>query len=225
MPNHDNQLNPTHGSCRTPKPDGGLEGGTEPTAQNPCPPDKYYEPASGFWIINPGTKLIGNSIGGCQGAGRAYWFVPPQTAGNSGKPQLADLKFKPIGTFRNNRAHSCYAGLYAEPENDIYSEQLLPHKDGKREEELVFNVVDGLTVTRMRDRGIWLRPSFWVVKNARLATNRDSVSLVTAGGVDGTAPGNWALLEELGAGGHQQQQRRPVRTLSVQGPDRTQQRW
>ena len=60
----------------------------------------------------------------------------------------------------------------------------------------MFNVVDGLTVTRMRDRGIWLRPSFWVVKNARLATNRDSVSLVTAGGVDGTAPGNWALLED-----------------------------
>jgi hypothetical protein len=196
VPNHDNQLNPTHGSCRTPKADGGLEGGTEPSAQNPCPPNKYYEPASGFWIINPATKLIGNSIGGCQGAGRAYWFVPPRTAGNSGKPQLADLKFKPIGTFRNNRAHSCLAGLYGEPENDIFSEQLLPHKDGKQEEESVFNVVDGLTVTRMRDRGIWLRPSFWVVKNARLATNRDSVSLVTAGGVDGTAPGNWALLED-----------------------------
>ena len=61
---------------------------------------------------------------------------------------------------------------------------------------MVFNVVDGFTVTRMRDRGIWLRPSFWVIKNARLATNRDSVSLVTAGGVDGTAPGNWALLED-----------------------------
>ena len=42
------------------------------------PPDKYYEPASGFWIVNPGTKLIGNSIGGCQGVGRAYWYVPPQ---------------------------------------------------------------------------------------------------------------------------------------------------
>ena len=53
------------------------------------------------------------------------------------------------------------------------------------------------TITRMRDRGIWLRPSFWVIKNARLATiPRDSVSLVTAGGVDGTAPGNWALLED-----------------------------
>ena len=60
----------------------------------------------------------------------------------------------------------------------------------------MFNVVDGLTVTRMRDRGIWLRPSFWVVKNSRLATNRDSVSLVTASGVDGTAPGNWALLQD-----------------------------
>ena len=194
--NHDNQLNPTHGSCRTPKADGGLEGGTEPTAQTRVrPTTTMNRPAASGSSIRA-TKLIGNSIGGCQGAGRAYWFVPPKTAGNSGKPQLADLKFKPIGTFRNNRAHSCYAGLYAEPENDIFSEQLLPHKDGKREEESVFNVVDGLTVTRMRDRGIWLRPSFWVVKNARLATNRDSVSLVTAGGVDGTAPGNWALLED-----------------------------
>ena len=65
----------------------------------------------------------------------------------------------------------------------------------------MFNVVDGFTVTRMRDRGIWLRPSFWVVKNARLATNRDSVSLVTAGGVDGTAPGQLGAAEGFGAGG------------------------
>jgi hypothetical protein len=196
VPNHDNQLNPTHGSCRDPLPDGRLGGAREPTKDTPCKPSSYFEPASGFWIINPGTKLIGNSIGGCQGVGRAYWYVPPKTAGSSGKPDLANLKFKPVGEFRNNRAHSCYAGLYAEPENDVYSDQLLPHKGGELEGESVFNVVDGLTVTRMRDRGIWLRPSFWVVKNARLATNRDSVSLVTAGGVDGTAPGNWALLED-----------------------------
>jgi hypothetical protein len=192
VPNYDNQANPTHGFCLDPRPDGGLGNPRAPK----CDPRSYYEPASGFWIINPGTKLIGNSIGGCQGAGRAYWYVPPPNAGDTGKNELGNLKFKPIGEFRNNRAHSCYAGLYAEPENNVASEQLFPHEGGKPEGESVFNVVDGFTVTRMRDRGIWLRPSFWVVKNARLATNRDSVSLVTAGGVDGTAPGNWALLQD-----------------------------
>jgi hypothetical protein len=181
--NHDNQNNPTHGSCRTPLPSGELKAGTPP----PCSPSQYYEPASGFWIINPSAKLIGNSIGGCQGVGRAYWYVPPKTN---------NLKFKPVGLFKNNRGHSCYAGLYAEPENDVASDQLQPHKDGTPNGPSVFNLVDGITITRMRDRGIWLRPSFWVVKNARVATNRDSVSLVTAGGVDGTAPGNWALLED-----------------------------
>jgi Ubiquitin-activating enzyme E1 FCCH domain len=196
VPNHDNQLNPTHGACRDPLPTGDLSAGWYPSQGNTCKPTQYSEPASGFWIVNPVTKLIGNSIGGCQGVGRAYWYVPPKTASNTGKPDLVDLKFKPIGEFRSNRAHSCYAGLYVEPENFVASEQLQPHQGGTREGASVFNVVDGFTVTRMRDRGIWLRPSFWVVKNARLATNRDSVSLVTAGGVDGTAPGNWALLKD-----------------------------
>ena len=191
--NHDHQGNPTHGSCRDPRPDGGLGGYGGPT---PCKASSYFEPASGFWIVNPATKLIGNSIGGCQGVGRAYWYVPPTTPGDSGKPDLVNLKFKPIGEFRNNRAHSCYSGLYAEPEDTVVSEQLLPHVGGLLEGASVFNLIDGLTVTRMRDRGIWLRPSFWVIKNARLATDRDEVSLVTAGGVDGTAPGNWALLED-----------------------------
>lgn len=194
--NHDNQLNPTHGACRDPLPTGDLSAGWYPSLGNTCKPSQYSEPASGFWIVNPATKLIGNSIGGCQGVGRAYWYVPPTTASNTGKPDLVNLKFKPIGEFRNNRAHSCYAGLYVEPENFVASEQLQPHLGGTLAGESVFNVIDGFTVTRMRDRGIWLRPSFWVVKNARLATNRDSVSLVTAGGVDGTAPGNWALLKD-----------------------------
>jgi hypothetical protein len=219
--NHDNQLNPTHGSCRDPLPSGDLGGGREPTEGNLCKPSQYYEPASGFWIINPGTKLIGNSIGGCQGVGRAYWYVPPTGPGDTKNPDLKNLKFKPIGEFRNNRAHSCYAGLYVEPENTVFSEQLQPHLGGTPEGASVFNVVDGLTVTRMRDRGIWLRPSFWVVKNARLATNRDSVSLVTAGGVDGTAPGNWALLQDsllLGISLNNVDRFGPCPYLGVTGP-------
>ena len=59
----------------------------------------------------------------------------------------------------------------------------------------LFSLFDGITATRNRDRGVWLRPDWFVVKNARLATNRDSVSLVSAGGFDGAAPGSWAMLE------------------------------
>jgi hypothetical protein len=39
------------------------------------------------------------------------------------------------------------------------------------------------------------RPFWNVVTNSAFATNRDSVTLLTAGGVDGTAPGGWDLLE------------------------------
>ena len=59
---------------------GELGGGWEPKQGN-VQAHPVLQPASGFWIINPG-KLIGNSIGGCQGVGRAYWYVPPKTAGN-----------------------------------------------------------------------------------------------------------------------------------------------
>ena len=55
---------------------------------------------------------------------------------------------------------------------------------------------DGVTATRNRFRGIWLRPSFYTVKDARLATNRDSISLVTSGGPDGNYPGIYSLLQD-----------------------------
>ena len=109
---------------------------------------------------------------------------------------LLNLKFKPIGEFRNNRAHSCYAGMYSEPENSSFPSNCC-RMMAARWRGIGIQCGRRLDGHRMRDRGIWLRPSFWVIKNARLATNRDSVSLVTAGGVDGTAPGNWALLEDL----------------------------
>ena len=152
--NHDDQANPTHGACRKVELNGGLGGlpaGQDPN--KPCPASNYFEPPSGFWIINPGTKLIGNSIGGCQGVGRAYWFVPPTNPGKTGKPELALLKYRQIGEFKNNRAHSCYAGLYAEPEDTVVSEQLFPHKDGKLEGELLFNVVDGMIFNGRAEEG------------------------------------------------------------------------
>src|SRR5262249_16390148 len=51
-----------------------------------------------------------------------------------------------------------------------------------------------MTATRNRNRGIWVRPGWYHIDNARLATNRDSVSLVSAGGTEGSPPGEWSLL-------------------------------
>jgi hypothetical protein len=192
IPNKDDVNNPTHGSCMAADKNGNVifrnpnTDGTCPTVDN-FPPLVYYEPASGFWIVNPGTALIGNSIAGCQGTGRGYWYVPPETG---------NLKYMPVGQFLNNRVHGCYAGLYAEPENGVKSEQLFPHVKGERLGEPITALFNGITATRIRDRGVWLRPSYYIVKNARLATSRDDVSLVTAGGVDGTAPGNWSIFQD-----------------------------
>lgn len=187
VPNTDAQSNPTHGSCWTTSPDGGLTYASEV----PCAAGQLYtEPASGFWIIHPGTELVGNSIAGCQGVGRGYWYVPPQGGG------LETLKFEPIGEFRNNRVHGCYAGLYNEPEYSVRSEQLFPHENAAFEGRPIIGRFEGLTATRNRFRGIWMRPVWFVVKHARLATNRENATLVSSGGLDGNAPGVWALIED-----------------------------
>ena len=85
IPNTDAGTNPVHGSCTQIIDSGQLGGYVPPSTIAPnCPPknnpnlETYVEPASGFWILNPNTQLIGNSIGGCQGVGVGYWYVPPQ---------------------------------------------------------------------------------------------------------------------------------------------------
>ena len=217
--NHDNQLNPTHGSCRDPLPSGDLGGGREPKEGNLCKPSQYYEPASGFWIINPGTKLIGNSIAGCQGVGRAYWYVPPTGPGDTKNPDLKHLKFKPIGRFRNIARIRATPACTSSRRTPSFR-AAAPHLGRAPEGASVFNVVDGLTVTRMRDRGIWLRPSFWVVKNAALPPiaipSRSSRREASTDGARqlGAAPG-------FAAAGNQPQQRRSFRALPVPGRYRT----
>lgn len=187
VPNADSQTNPTHGSCWRYGPDGGLAY----VSEVPCAGDAVYtEPASGFWIIHPGTEMVGNSIAGCQGVGRGFWYVPPQGGG------LPNLKFEPIGEFKNNRVHGCYAGLYNEPEYSVRSEQLFPHRDGTIVSPPIIGTFDGITATRNRFRGVWMRPVWFTVKNARLATNRENATLVSSGGLDGNAPGVWALLSD-----------------------------
>jgi hypothetical protein len=223
IPNTDDQTNPVHGLCQKPNTNnqggfgitrdpqapisvGGKDqlfpcqsGGTcsfQPTDPNCALPEFYTIPANGFWISNPTTILIGNSIGGCQGVGRAYWWVPPNRPimvnGN-----LVDVQYLKVGKFSNNRAHSCYAGFYGEGEFSVVgSGQFFPHADGTPNGAPVVAHFDGMTASRNRYRGMWLRPSFFEITNPRFATNRLSMSLVTSGGIDGNAPGAWDIVKD-----------------------------
>jgi hypothetical protein len=214
VPDVDNQAAPTHSDCFLPDGAGGLR-----TARvldkfgERCKGNELYEePASGFWLVNPGTNLVGNSIGGCQGVGVGIWYVPPPDTlqpnfeciqGVPGKctptipPRIPNpTKFIPIGTWRDNHAHACYDGFFGETQFGLHSEQPQPKVGGMVTGKNLVATFDGLTATRNRDRGVWLRPLWSVFKNGRFATNRDDVSLVSSGGLDGNAPGVWALLED-----------------------------
>ena len=168
----------------------------------PAPPGSgnvYFEPPSGFWLLNPSAKLMNNSIAGCQDTGAAYWYVTPPDASNNA------VKFIPIGptypdphgVFQNNRGHGCYRGLNDDPFEVPTADQLFGYQTGINNGGATSPQVDefdGLTLSRIRYRGVWLRPLFFYLKDARLATNRRSISFVTSGGADGNYPGVWSLL-------------------------------
>lgn len=195
IPDKDNHNNPVHGSCAEIRANGDIGDGLPGAVPAECPGSKlpndlgtvYTEPAAGFWLVNPSATLTNNSIGGCQGVGVGYWYVTsPDTA----------VQTLQLGGFLNNRAHACFNGLYGENQFTVHSAQNLnPHVGGLSSGQPVIAKFDGLTATRNRDRGVWVRPFWNVVTNSAFATNRDSVTLLTAGGVDGTAPGGWDLLE------------------------------
>ena len=206
----DNQGNPVTGSCFTPRTGAGDSGTlTVGGAAGACkPPDVYFEPPSGFWIINPSIKLINNSIAGCQDVGMGYWYVTPTMP-----PLLANDKFIPIGSqysgrlhgeFTNNRVHGCYGGLYTDSNAGVVSGQLAGYVNGNNSfsppttppNHAVVDEFDQLTATRIRWRALWVRPSFNVVYQSRFATNRRSLSFVTSGGADGNYPNLWALLKD-----------------------------
>jgi len=162
----------------------------------------YFEPPSGFWILNPSARLIGNSIAGCQDTGAAYWYIPPPD------PNLNAVKFIPIGpdtlynpdtqvhgVFQNNRGHGCYRGLNDDPFEMPTADQIFGYSNAAKSNlnHPVVDEFDGLTLSRIRDRGLWLRPVFFFVKDGRFATNRRSISFVTSGGADGNYPGVWSL--------------------------------
>jgi hypothetical protein len=196
IPNTDNQSAPTHGACWVKNGNGGLTlaARNEPTPDGtpPCNSGEFYEEwSSGFWILNPNTVMQGNSIGGCQGLGIGYWYVPSATDSS-----ITAAKFQPLGLFQNNRVHGCYNGVFGEGVFDITSDQLFPKQGGNNAHPPIIATFDGVTSFRNRNRGFWLRPVWYVLKNSHLATNRDSVTLVSSGGNDGNAPGVWSLLED-----------------------------
>ncbi|MCC6868970.1 MAG: hypothetical protein IT522_09115 [Burkholderiales bacterium] len=200
--NTDDKSLAVHGQCFARQPSGLLDGAADVVPGNPptCPPDKlyYYEGPSGFWLVNPGTELLGNSIGGCQATGKAYWYIPPTTQ-NWKDPvnnnfQMANL---PVGAFVNNRAHACYDGIFGEGEAGIAGDQQLqPKVGGDNNKQNIVAQFTAFTASRIRNRGVWMRPTWFVFDHARVATSREGVTLVTSGGLDGNAPGVWGLLKD-----------------------------
>ncbi|MGH8426448.1 MAG: G8 domain-containing protein [Gammaproteobacteria bacterium] len=221
IPDTGNQAQLVNGSCTRydPNNSGSLGGYFNPLVTNadgtttytPCSQfvkDKiaypvYIEPANGFWIQNPKTVLEGNAIAGCQGVGRGFWWVMP------GPPIMVngvneEPKFFRLGKFGDNRASACYSGFYAENEYSVHSDQLFPHALGIVNSPSIIATLDGMTATRNRFRGVWLRPVWFAIKDGHFASNRENVSMVTSGGLDGNAPGVWDLLENSVVVGYSQ---------------------
>ena len=137
---------------------------------------------TGFWISSPGNSFDNNVVAGCQLQGRGFWVLP----------ETADVLHTVITSFNNNRVNSCYNGLDTAADLGSIGQNYTPYLNGKD----ALAVFDTVTATRNRNRGIWLRPNWYHLSNARLATNRDSVSLVSAGGSEGSPPGEWSLLSD-----------------------------
>ncbi len=154
---------------------------------------------SGFWITNPGgNRFVGNSIAGCQALGRGFWLLPNAAVDGARTTPM------PAGAFSGNRAHGCYNGFDSAADDGVTGAALytpmgpclLGAEAGKSNQCDVVAVLDGLTATRNRNRGIWLRASWYRLTGTRLATNRHGVSLVSSGGTEGSPPGVWGLLED-----------------------------
>ncbi len=172
-----------------------------------CPPaiSGLFRAAYRLLDRQSGDRDDRNSMGGCQSIGKAFWYVPP-----AGQDSSFQLKFQPVGKFVNNRAHSCYDGVFGETDTGIKSEQLFSKVDGDNTKKNLVAKFDGFTAFRIRNRGIWMRPVWFVFENARVATSREGVSLVTSGGIDGNAPGVWGMLKDSTVIRRVQEQRRPL---------------
>jgi len=145
-----------------------------------------YE-SSGFWITNPANYFEANSIAGCQDQGIGFWYNLVQT--NANLPLgILQSNGKLVG-FKNNRAHGCYYGLNTPPQIStgyLYT----PQQDNL---DLIAHF-DGVTATRNRNVGIWARAAWYSFTNARLGGNLEGASLASAGGTEGSPPGEWSQI-------------------------------
>ena len=153
--------------------------------------------SSGFWITNPGANtFVGNSIAGCQDVGRGFWILPASAT-------IAQVPL-PKGNFSSNRAHGCYTGFDTAADDGVTGAFLYTPQGkcvggsgaGTLTDCDTIAEFDNLTSTRNRNRGIWVRASWYNLESAHLATNRDSVSLVSSGGTEGSPPGEWGLMND-----------------------------
>lgn len=144
--------------------------------------------SSGFWMTNPANDLEGNSIAGCQAQGVGYWY---NTIGRGG-PVTYTL---PLGKFRNNRVHGCYYGLTTAAQNASTTGNNANYSPRNDDDLDLIATFDGITATRNRYLGIWVRPGWYALTNSRIATNREGASLVSSGGIEGSAPGVWSLMD------------------------------
>lgn len=144
-----------------------------------------YE-SSGFWITNPANYFEANSIAGCQDQGIGFWYNLTQA--NATVPLGIGQQNGGLG-FHNNRAHGCYYGLNTPPQlsnGALYT----PQKDSL---DLIAKF-DGVIATRNRNVGIWARAAWYSFTNARLGGNLEGASLASAGGTEGSPPGEWSQI-------------------------------
>lgn len=138
---------------------------------------------TGFWITNPDNSFTNNSVAGVQGLGRGFWILPVANSNGTNKLSM------PI--FKGNRAHACHNGIDNATDNGVAGFSNWTPIDDNGAATVI--LIEDAISTRNRNRGIWLRPSWTHVHNARMAMNRQSLSLVSSGGVEGSPPGVWEL--------------------------------
>ena len=143
--------------------------------------------SAGFWITNPANYFQANSIAGCQDQGIGFWY--DLTPGNATVP-LGIMQHGSLVGFTNNRAHGCYYGLNT-PAQLSQGANYTPQNS--QQLDLIAHF-DGITATRNRYAGIWVRPNWYSLTNVRLAGNVQGASLVSAGGTEGSPPGEWSQI-------------------------------
>jgi G8 domain len=143
--------------------------------------------SAGFWITNPANYFEANSIAGCQDQGIGFWYDLTQT--NATVP-LGIMHNNSLVGFQNNRAHGCYYGLNT-PAQSSQAANYTPQNSDQL--DLIAHF-DGITATRNRYAGIWVRPNWYSLTNVRLAGNIQGASLVSAGGTEGSPPGEWSQI-------------------------------